>query len=425
MSLSSRLFPVDQWQRNQLAVTISASLIFAGFTLVMPFLPLYIHLLGVQSQAQVAMWAGLVLGISPLIASLVGPFWGKVADRYGLKLMAVRISLALFLIWFFTGFARNVYHLLTLRILLGAFAGFNTFSISLVTQLCPEEKVSRVIGTLQATQILSAAVGPFLGGMLAGWIGIRNVFFVTSFMCLLSLLLFVFLYRDKPSRQEEFVNTLQSERQSHSFKTLMLLPNFTVLSVVLFGLTAIDRTFSPVIPLFVAGLTVNAMGAARTAGIIISLAAFGESLAAWYSGREVSKVSPKRILLNRLASGGIVCLGLTFANSIHQLLWLRVLLALLAGGTLTVAYTLASQVIPENHRAAAFGLLASFALLGGAAGPFVAGTLASFSLRTVFIADGLSYGLLFGLVLKYVLDVQIPTATQLPRAGQPSATEQM
>jgi len=205
----------------------------------------------------------------------------------------------------------------------------------------------------------------------------------------------------------------------------MLLPNFTVLAVVLFGLTAIDRTFSPVIPLFVAGLTVDAVGAARTAGIIISLAAFGESLAAWYSGRKILKVSPKRFLLLRLASGSVVCLGLTFVNSIPQLLWLRVLLALLAGGTLTVAYTHASQVIPENHRAAAFGLLASFALLGGAAGPFVAGTLSSFNLRTVFVADGISYGWLFGLVLKYVLDLELPAATQVPCAGQPSATEEL
>jgi MFS transporter, DHA1 family, multidrug resistance protein len=425
MSLPSRLFPDAQWQRNQLAVTLSASLIFTGFTLVMPFLPLYIHLLGVQSQSQVAIWAGLVLGVSPLIASLVGPFWGRIADRYGLKLMAVRISLALFLIWFFTGFARNVYQLFTLRVLLGVFAGFNTFSISLVTQLCPEEKVGRVIGTLQATQIFSAALGPFVGGMLAGWIGIRNAFFVTSFMCLLSLLLFVFLYRDKPSSQKGSVYTLRAERQPHSIKTLMLLPNFTVLAVLLFVLTAIDRTFSPVIPLFVAGLSVNAMGAARTAGIIISLAAFAESLAAWYSGRKVSKVSLRRFLLLRVASGGLVCLGLTFVNSIPQLLWLRVLLALLAGGTLTVAYTLASQVIPETDRAAAFGLLSSFALLGGAAGPFVAGTLASFNIRTVFVADGLSYGLLFGLVLRYVLESEFPAAAKTSQAAQPSGTEEL
>ena len=157
----SQLFPTVQWQRNQFAVTVSASLIFAGFTLVMPFLPLYIQMLGVPTPAQLAIWAGVVLGISPLLASVIGPMWGRMADRYGLKIMAIRISLALFLIWFFTGFAQNVYHLFFLRILLGIFGGFNTFAISLVTQLCPQEKVGRAIGTLQATQIFSAAVGPF------------------------------------------------------------------------------------------------------------------------------------------------------------------------------------------------------------------------------------------------------------------------
>ena len=58
-----------------------------------------------------------------------------------------------------------------------------------------------MIGTLQAVQISSTAVGPFVGGILAGWIGIRHTFLVTSFLCLLSLLLFVFLYQDKGASQ--------------------------------------------------------------------------------------------------------------------------------------------------------------------------------------------------------------------------------
>lgn len=367
----------------------------------MPFLPLYIQMLGVPSQAQVAIWAGVVLGVSPLLASVIGPVWGRMADRYGLKIMAIRISLALFLIWFFTGFAQNVYHLFFLRILLGVFGGFNTFSISLVTQLCPQEKVGRAIGTLQATQIFSAAVGPFFGGILAGWIGIRRTFLITSLMCLLSLLLFLILYKDKPLSLKPSASPAPI-RQHHSFRNLMFLPNFTVLAILLFVITTVDRGFAPVIPLFVMKLVSNAEQAARKAGIIISLAAFGESFSAWYSGRRISKVSPKQFLLLRLAFGGLVSLLLSFAVTVSQLLWLRVLLALLAGGTLTIAYTLASQVIPENDRAAAFGLLSSFAMLGGAAGPMLGGMLTSVNIRMVFLTNTVFYGLLSGLVYKYV-----------------------
>ena len=32
---------MTQWRKNQLAVTVSASFVFFGFTLVMPFLPIY------------------------------------------------------------------------------------------------------------------------------------------------------------------------------------------------------------------------------------------------------------------------------------------------------------------------------------------------------------------------------------------------
>jgi MFS transporter, DHA1 family, multidrug resistance protein len=395
-------FPTSQWKYNQLAVTVSASLIFAGFTLVMPFLPLYIQMLGVTSHSQVAIWAGVILGVSPLLASLIGPFWGRLADQYGLKIMAVRISLALFLIWFFTGFAQNIYHLFILRVLLGVFGGFNTFSISLVTQLCPQEKVGRVIGTLQAVQIFSAAIGPFFGGILAGWIGIRHTFLITSLMCLLSLLLFIFLYKDKPRVTGEELGPIPEERVRGGFKGLMQLPNFTVLAVLLFVVTAIDRSFGPVIPLFVLGLVPSPQEAARRAGVIISLAAFGESFSAWYSGRRILKDSPKRFLLQRLVFGGLVSVGLSFAGTVSQLLWLRLLLALLAGGILTIAYTLASHIIPENERAAAFGLLSSFAMLGGAAGPMFGGLLTSLTIHLVFVADAAAFGLLFALAHWYI-----------------------
>jgi DHA1 family multidrug resistance protein-like MFS transporter len=407
-------FPTSQWQHNQFAVTVSAALIFAGFTLVMPFLPLYIQMLGITSQSQVAIWAGIVLGVSPLLASFIGPFWGRLADRYGLKVMAIRISLALFLIWFLTGFAQNVYHLFVLRILLGIFGGFNTFSISLVTQLCPQDKVGKVIGTLQAVQIFSAAVGPFFGGILASWIGIRHTFLITSLMCLLSLLLFIFFYKDKTSSPAQTPSLPAGEHEQKGFKRLMRLPNFAFLAVLLFVVTAIDRSFGPVIPLFVVGLIPNPQEAARRAGVIISLAAFGESFSAWYSGRRIFKGGAKRFLLQRLAFGGMVSVALGFADTVSQLLWLRLLLALLAGGTLTIAYTLASQVIPENERAAAFGLLSSFAMLGGAAGPMCGGLLTSLSIPLVFATDAAAFGLLFGLAYRCIKNDHFADAGSVP-----------
>ena len=357
----------------------------------MPFVPMYVQMLGVRSQAAAAIWAGTALGISPLVASLAAPVWGRIADRYGLKIMAIRITFALFAIWAMTAFAQNVYHLLILRFFLGLFGGFNAFSISLATQLSPQEKVGRVIGTLQAVQISSTAVGPFVGGILAGWIGIRHTFLVTSFLCLLSLLLFALLYQDKDTRQAAPVAAEPTPQPHEGLASLMHLPDFAVVASLLFFVTTIDRSFAPVIPLFVADYRTDHLEAARLSGIILSLAAFAESFAAWYSGKKMTRSEPKQFLLLRLGAGSLICVGIGFAASVMQLTGLRVLLALLAGGTLTVAYTLASHVIPDGHRAAAFGLLSSFAMMGGAVGPLLGGLSVLINLRTVFFFDGVIY----------------------------------
>ena len=392
---------LEQWRRNHLAATFSAALIGAGFMLVMPFLPLYISQLGVESEAAVAIWSGVILGSSPLIASFVGPIWGKLADRFGLRIMAIRVSLVLFVIWFLMGLARNVQELLILRILSGFFGGFGSLSVALVAHSSPTDRISRAIGGLQATQTFSMALGPFAGGVLAAWIGIRNTFFVTAALCFLTLLLFLLLYRDHPHNGSPQTDG-DNPKTREGLSSLLRLPNLKVLAILLLAVTVIERSFAPAIPLFVTSLSANRVQAAGLAGLILSLSAFGESLAAWFSGRRMSRASPRRLLLLRLGLGLLFCLALTLATSSVQLLVLRVSQAFLAGGALTIVYSLASRVIPNQRRASGFGLLSSFTMMGNAFGPILAGLVASIHLDWVFLGDGILYGLLALMVYRHI-----------------------
>jgi len=402
----TRFIPVqwlllEQWRRNHLAATFSAALIGAGFMLVMPFLPLYVTQLGVESQAAVAVWSGLILGISPLITSFVGPFWGKLADRHGLRIMAIRVSLVLFVIWFLMGLARNVQELLILRILSGFFGGFGSVSVALVTHSAPKDRITRAIGGLQATQTFSMALGPFLGGVLAAWSGIRNTFFVTAAMCLLTLVLFLLLYRDNPN-PDSSQTAPDDETTSESLFSLWRLPNLKVLAILLLAATVIERSFAPAIPLFVTSVTANQVRAASLSGLILSLSALGEALAAWYFGRKMARYSARGLLLQRLGLGLAFCLALTLATNATQLLVLRVSQAFLAGGIVTIAYSLATRIIPNERRASGFSLLSSFTMMGNAFGPIMAGLLASISVYWVFWGDGILYGLLALMVYRSI-----------------------
>ena len=52
---------------------------FTGFTLVMPFLPLFIRQLGVTDVGAIALWTGVSLGVTPALTALLAPFWGRLA----------------------------------------------------------------------------------------------------------------------------------------------------------------------------------------------------------------------------------------------------------------------------------------------------------------------------------------------------------
>ena len=54
-------FRIEQWRKNQIAVTVAGAFLFFGYTLVMPFLPIFVRQLGIQSTAGIAFWSGLIL----------------------------------------------------------------------------------------------------------------------------------------------------------------------------------------------------------------------------------------------------------------------------------------------------------------------------------------------------------------------------
>ena len=255
--------PLPQWRKNQIAVTISGSFMNFGYTLVMSFLPIYVRQLGVQTTGGIALWSGLILSASPLMAALLGPLWGRLGDRRGMKMIATRATAANAILWFSMAFAQNVWQLLALRILLGILGGFANVAVALVTQLAPKEKVPSVIGTLQSTQILSAAVGPLVGGILATSIGVRNTFMFTGLMNFGSLLSILALYRNQ-EMDESNPSTLSAAAETKGFWRR---PEYFTALMILFFVNMADRTFGPIIPLFLEQLGTPTLGLEMVAGV--------------------------------------------------------------------------------------------------------------------------------------------------------------
>src|SRR3954463_14118494 len=105
----------------------------------MPFLALYFKLLGVEDVGEIAMWSGLSLGVTPALTAMLAPFWGRLADRYGRKIMVERSLVSFVVVMGAMAFVQRPWHVLALRALQGFFAGYGSPTLTMGAGLAPRD----------------------------------------------------------------------------------------------------------------------------------------------------------------------------------------------------------------------------------------------------------------------------------------------
>ena len=141
---------------------------YTGFTLVMPFLPLFIGQLGVTDVGEIAMWTGLSLGMTPGLTAVLAPAWGRLGDRFGRKIMVERSLVSFVVLFAAMAFVNSVWQVLALRAIQGLFAGYGSLSVAMAAESAPRDRMPSAIGAVQTAQRIGPGVGPVIGGLLAG-----------------------------------------------------------------------------------------------------------------------------------------------------------------------------------------------------------------------------------------------------------------
>lgn len=376
-------------RRNLYATTGMVFVVFTGFAFVIPFLPLFVRQLGVQEDQRVAAWSGLLIGVSPLLAGLMAPVWGRLADRLGLRAMAVRALLAYVALLLLTAAARDVWQLLALRVGVGLFGGIGPLGLAMATSGCPREHTGRAVGLIQSAQILSAAVGPLAGGVLADAIGIRPTFVATAATCALALGLVLGFYREAPAGAPAGGRPAQ-----RGFAEVLALPRLPALLATLFLVNFVGRSFTPILALQLQRLGVPPERLAGATGALIACYAVTAALSAAVLGRLTRRWPPRRLLSASLAGGALAVAPMAWAPDYASLLLLAAALGLTSGGALTLCYTIGGLLVPEGLRTTAFGFFSGAALFGGALSPWVAGELVRFDLHAIYHVDAALFALL-------------------------------
>ena len=162
---------------------------YTGFTLVMPFLPLFIAQLGVSDVGEIAMWTGLSLGITPGLTAMLAPAWGRLGDRFGRKIMVERSLVSFVVLFAAMAFVTSVWQVLALRAIQGLFAGYGSLSVAMAAESAPRDRMPSAIGAVQTAQRIGPGVGPVIGGLLAGLVGLRRAFLATAMFYAVALVI--------------------------------------------------------------------------------------------------------------------------------------------------------------------------------------------------------------------------------------------
>ena len=365
---------------------------FAGFTVVMPFMPLYIAELGVSDVGEIAMWSGLTLGATPAITAISAPLWGRVGDRYGSKLLVLRSLGAFVLTKGAMAFVTAPWQLVALRGLLGVFAGYGALTMSMAAESVPRDQMPRAIGVVQMGQRLGPAVGPIVGGVIAPLVGLRRSFLVTAAFYLVAMLTVTMFYREPRTRHAR-----ESTRSLWSvFRQLVATPGFLLALAVIFTLQTVDRSFSPILPLFVEQLGISGPRIATISGVLFSLIAVCAAIGHKAAGNLMVRWSPRVLVTTVAVTTAIALITIVVVPSMWTLTMALIVASVGIGIAMTSAYSVAGALLPADAHVTGFGIMTTASLIGLAFSPVLAGFVGASGLRVVFVVDVV---LLLGLAL--------------------------
>ncbi len=375
---------MSHWKRT-LAVTATAQMVsIVGFNFFTPFLPLFLPQLGIRGVASITLWSALLSGGSALAMALTSPFWGVLADRHGRKIMLVRATFSAAVIIGLSGLVQNVFELMLLRILQGAFTGTVTASQALVSAESPRERMGFSQGVMQTAIFLGVSIGPLLGGLTADAVGFRFSFLIAGVVLFCAGLLVLFFVREEHASER---HTARPPAQlwmnmRHGLATPGLLPVIGAVFAVQFSMTVV----LPVLPQFIEYLQGPGGHAATITGLIFTGGGVAGAIASMAAGSLADGLGYKRVIVMASVVAAAFSVPQFFVNATWQLLLLRVGMGFAMGAIMPSAAALLGNLVAPEKRGTAYGLSGSATSLGFAAGPLTAAAVVSIGgIRPVFL----------------------------------------
>lgn len=384
---------MQKWQRTLYILFVVQLFSVGGFSLVFPFLPLYVRELGISSFGTIEFWSGMVFSGQAFTMMLTSPFWGSLGDRYGRKLMLVRATLGGALFIALMGFAQSAEQLVLLRTIQGAFTGVLAAVNALAAGIAPKEKSGYALGLMQMGRWIGIGLGPLLGGLLSGLFGFRETFWITSVVVALSGVAVIFWV------DEEFTPVAPKDRPGliESYRSLYTTPGMQGLYGLTFLRSLGQTLVYPFAALYMAELLSHKSGsatqdAAIMTGLMIGAASISGALTSVWMGRLGDRIGHNSILVWGALVTLLFYIPQPFVTQAWHLIALQAGSGAAIGAMLPPVAAMMNLWTPSGAQGATFGLENSINAGARIFAPMLGALISvQFGLSSIFTAGILVY----------------------------------
>jgi MFS family permease len=193
--------------RPFVALYVAVFVATMGISMVSPLLPVYARDLGASG-----VWLGLTFSIFAIVQTFVGPFSGRLSDRYGRKpfIAAGLIVYMIAALGYLT--AQSFVQVLAFR----AFSGLGTslvFSVAraYVGDLTPRGHEGRWAGVFATADIIGFGTGPLVAGAFRQLLGFHSVFVAMAVLMATSAMIVMIFLPSRASQQRQRLSRAASE----------------------------------------------------------------------------------------------------------------------------------------------------------------------------------------------------------------------
>ncbi|WP_297076553.1 MFS transporter [uncultured Enterococcus sp.] len=380
-----RLKHLSMWQKNLLVLWFGVFMTGIGMSEIMPFLSLYIDELGNFSQAQLSFYSSLVFAAAFLVMAIVSPFWGRLADKKGRKLMLLRSALGMAIVFFSMGFVTNVWQLLLLRALQGAFGGFTSNSNALIAVQAPREKSGQALSILVTGATAGTLLGPLIGGTLASLFGYRLSFHITGIIMFFVFLLTLFFVKED-AVTKKIEETVVIEKPKLSLKMVISQKIILALFITTLSVQLVNMAINPILSLYVKELLNGHQSVTFIAGIVAAMPGISTMIAAPLFGRLGDRIGTNKVLIFGFGLAAVTFLLTSFTQNVTQLMLLRFLTGISDAALFPSIQSLLTKNTAKENTSLIFSYNQSFQSIGSVIGPLIGALIANlFDYPAIFV----------------------------------------